>query len=144
MVTLLKLHSFFKIFARTAGKTLLQFIGHLFRFCLWIQCFWKALRHHKFFVCFFRWKWYSWVSYKIHSSECWLLPLSDSSEVLLWYSCLWDWMCGECRAGWCTAWISNSSLPDGDSGNSNCKFPLLLLTKLRFRILQNWILDQYC
>lgn len=31
---------------------LLQFIGALSRFCMWIQCFWKALQHYNFFVLF--------------------------------------------------------------------------------------------
>lgn len=52
MVTLLKLCCFVEIFACTAGKTLLQFIGNLFRFCLWIQYSWKALQQHIFFFCF--------------------------------------------------------------------------------------------
>lgn len=41
-----------EIFACIAGETLLQFIGNLLRFCLWIQCSWKALQYHTIYIFF--------------------------------------------------------------------------------------------
>lgn len=140
VITILKFYCLFKIVACFAGETALRFVWALSRFWLWIQCYQKA----SLFFCFvFRQKWCSWASCKIRSSACWLLSLSDYSEVLSRCPCLWDWMRSERRPCWSTAWICNSSLPGSGSEHSHCKFILLLEAKLRFRILKNWSLGQY-